>query len=182
MDNSCGVDGELQVIFTAEQISRRVRDIARQVSLDYANRSICAVCVMENGFVFMADLVRAIDRPVLCQFIRSDLTSQAGATEVFFSPEQTVDGLDVLLLEGVVQTGVTTEFLIRNLQARGAKSVKLATLLDRNSERQVPLVPDYVGFRFDGPLVVGYGLGSPHLGRNLPYIATVNRESAAAGQ
>jgi len=182
MANSCGVSGNLKVVFTAEQISQRVRQIARQVSDEYRDRVICLVCVMENGFVFMADLIRQIDRPVLCQFIRSDFTSQGAATEIFFSPEQMVEGLDVLLVEGVVQSGVTTEFLIRNLLARGAKSVKLAALLDRQTERQVAVGPDYVGFSFDGPLVVGYGLGSPHFGRNLPYIAAVEHGVAKAGQ
>jgi hypoxanthine phosphoribosyltransferase len=182
MANLFGVEGNLKVVFTAEQIGERVRAIARQVSEDYRDRAICAVCVMENGFVFMADLIRHIERPVVCQFIRSDFTQQGAATEIFFSPEKKVEGYDVLLVEGVIQTGVTTEFLIHNLQVRGAKSVKVAALLDRQIERNVEVLPDYVGFHFDGPLVVGYGLGSPQFGRNLPYIASIERSSAAAGK
>jgi hypoxanthine phosphoribosyltransferase len=181
MDNARGVEGNLQVVFTAEQIRNRVREIAEQVSRDFSDSTICAVGVMENGFVFMADLIREIDRPVLCQFIRSDFSVQGGATEIFFSPEVLVTGQNVLLVEGVLQSGVTTDFLIRNLLARGAKSVRLAALLDRHSERQIALQPDYFGFVCDGPLMVGYGLGAPQLGRNLPYLAQMEKRASAAG-
>jgi hypoxanthine phosphoribosyltransferase len=181
MDNARGVDGKLQVVFTAEQIRNRVRQMAEQISRDFSGGTVCAVCVVENGFVFMADLIREIDRPVLCQFIRSDFSVQGGATEIFFSPEVLVTGEDVLLIEGVIQSGVTTDFLVRNLLARGAKSVKLAALIDRHSDRQIALQPDYVGFVCDGPLMVGYGLGAPHLGRNLPYLAKLDKRASAAG-
>lgn len=181
MDDACGVEGSLQVVFTAEQIRNRVREMAEQISRDFSGGTVCAVCVVENGFVLMSDLIRQIERPVLCQFIRSDFSVQGTATEIFFSPEVLVKGQNVLLIEGVLQTGVTTEFLIRNLLARGAKSVKLAALLDRRADRQVALQPDYFGFVCDGPLIVGYGLGAPQLGRNLPYLATVDKTASAAG-
>ncbi len=182
MDNARGVEGSLQVVFTAEQIQKRVREMAEQISADFAGNSICMVCVVENGFVFMADLIRELDCPVLCQFIRSDFTSQGRSAEIFFSPEPLVSGQHVLLLEGVVQSGLTTEFLMRNLHARGAKSVRLATLLDRHCDRQIELQPDYFGFLVEGPHMVGYGLGSPHYGRNLPYIASLDKGAAAAGK
>jgi hypoxanthine phosphoribosyltransferase len=181
MDNARGVEGNLQVVFTAEQIRKRVCEMAEQISRDFADSTVCAVCVVENGFMFMSDLIREIDRPVLCQFIRSDFSIQGAATEIFFSPEVLVTGENVLLIEGIVRSGVTTEFLIRNLLARGAKSVKLAALVDRHSERQIELQSDYVGFVCDGPLMVGYGLGTPHLGRNLPFLARVDERASAAG-
>jgi hypoxanthine phosphoribosyltransferase len=182
MDNARGVNGSMQVVFTAEQIRSRVREMAKEISRGFPEGTVCAVCVVENGFVFMADLIREIDRPVLCQFIRSDFSEQDGATEIFFSPEVLVAGENVLLIEGVIQSGVTTDFLVRNLLARGAKSVKLATLLDRHSERQIALQPDYIGFVCDGPLMVGYGLGAPRLGRNLPYLAKVEQEASVPAQ
>ena len=181
MDNSSGVQGNLQIVFTAEQIGQRVRELARQIADDFRGRTICTVCVMENGFVFMADLIRQMDHAVLCQFIRSDFTDQGRATEIFFSPEPKVEGLDVLLIEGVLKSGLTTEFLLRNLLARGAKSVKVVALLDRRSERQVAISADYAGFEFEGSMAVGYGMGSPDFGRNLPYIAALERTSSVAG-
>jgi hypoxanthine phosphoribosyltransferase len=181
MVNAREAHGNLQVVFNAEQIRERVCEMAEQISRDFADSTVCAVCVVENGFMFMADLIREIDRPVLCQFIRSDFSVQGAATEIFFSPEVLVNGENVLLIEGVVRSGVTTDFLIRNLLARGAKSVKLAALLDRRSERQIELQADYFGFVSDGPLMVGYGLGAPHLGRNLPFLATVGQRASVAG-
>jgi hypoxanthine phosphoribosyltransferase len=92
-------------------------------------------------------------------------------TEIFFSPELDVRGQHVLLVEALIQSGVTSEFLLRNLAGRGAASVKLAVLLDKQSARRVPLQPDYFGFLMNEDFVVGYGLGAPHMGRNLPFIA-----------
>ena len=92
--------------------------------------------------------------------------------EIFFSHELAIAGKHVLLVEGLVHSGVTSEFLMSDLRGRGAASVKLATLLDRQSARRVPLQPDYFGFLVDDAFLCGYGLGSPEqTGRNLPYLA-----------
>jgi hypoxanthine phosphoribosyltransferase len=176
----------LKVLLTTEQISKRVKELARQISEDYRGKTLTAVCVLENGFIFMADLVRGVEVPVVCKFMKPEFTDvQQGGTstmEIFFTPEPDVRGQDVLLIEGLVQSGITSEFLIRTMIARGAKSVKLAAFLDKQKERRVSLQPDYFGFLIDESFVVGYGLGSPHLGRNLPYVASgmPNPATAAA--
>ena len=166
----------MQTVLTTEQIQRRVTDIARQIQGDYAGKTLYAVGVLEEGFIFMADLVRQLDIPVVCQFVKPNIQEihrgDADTTEIFFSPEVNVKGGDVLLIQGLLQTGVTTEFLSRNLLARGANSVKVCTLLDRQAGRRVQLQPDYFGFLVDEKYVFGYGLGAPNLGRNLSYIAT----------
>lgn len=171
------------VVISAEQIRDRIRQLARQISDDYRGRTLHAVGVLEDGFIFMADLVRALDLPVLCQFVKPEHKeiSQAGstATEIFFSPEVQVEGAHVLLVMGLLETGITTEFLLRNLLARGAASAKVATLLDRQSARRISLVPDYFGFAVDDRFVFGYGLGAPQLRRNLPYVATSGLQAAA---
>ncbi len=161
-----------KVLFSAEQIQQRVREMARQISSDYQGKTLYIVGVMENAFIFTADLLRALDLPVVCQFVRGEFTeSSASTAEIFYSPELDVKGQDVLLVENLVQSGITTEFLIRNLMARGAQTVKLAVLLDKQAARRVSLQPDYFGFLVGDHFVVGYGLGAPHIGRNLPYIA-----------
>jgi hypoxanthine phosphoribosyltransferase len=161
-----------RVLLTADQIRRRVQEIARQINMDFHDKTLYVVCVLENGFIFMADLVRELKIPVVCQFVKPEFKeSNPNTTEIFFSPEVDVQGQDVLLVEALVQSGVTTEFLMRNLHGRGAASVKLATLLDKQSARRIPLQPDYFGFLLNEGFVVGYGLGAPHLGRTLPYIA-----------
>lgn len=146
--------------------------MARQISADYEGKTLYVICVLENGFIFMADLVRDLEIPVVCQFVNPQFKdTNSSITEIFFSPEVIVEGQHVLLVETLVQSGITTEFLMRNLVGRGAASVKLAALLDKQSARRVSLQPDYFGFLMNESFVVGYGLGAPQLGRNLPYIA-----------
>ena len=173
---------EVEVLFQPEQIARRVQDLARRIEEDYRGKTPHLVCVLENGFVFVADLVRALNLPVICQFIKPRFTEQVGRTgsvvQIFFSPEIEVKGQHVLLVEGILQSGVTTEFLMRNMLARGAASVKLVCFLDRQEARRVHMQPDYSGFSIQEGFVVGYGLGAPHLGRNLPYLGLLARPPA----
>ena len=171
----------LRQVIAAEQIQKRVKELGRQISDDYQGQTIQALAVLENAFMFMADLVRALDVPVVCQFIKpkySKQTSQqqgnqAGEiTEIFFSHEPDIRGQHVLLVEGLVHSGVTSEFLMSDLRARGAASVKLVTLLDRQSARRVALQPDYFGFLVDEAFLIGYGLGAvEQTNRNIPYLA-----------
>ncbi len=169
-----GLPENPKMVVSSEQIQKRVRDIARQISDDYKGKTLTCIGVLENGFMFMADLVRALDVPILCGFIKAHFREpqQGDSMEIYFSPEVDVKDHHVLLVEGVLQSGVTSEFLMRNILGRGAASVKLAVLLDRQSARRVMLQPDYFGFLIDDAFVFGYGLGAPHLGRNLPYIAS----------
>ena len=161
-----------RILLSADQIRKRVQEIARQISNDFRGKTLYVVGVMENGFIFMADLVRELDLNVVCQFVRAESKeTNSTTTEIFFSPELDVKGQHVLLVEALVQSGLTSEFLIRNLAGRGAASVKLAVLLDKQSARRVSLQPDYFGFLMNESFVVGYGLGDQHFGRNLPYIA-----------
>ncbi len=161
-----------RILLTPEQIRKRIQEMARQISRDFQGRTIHVVGVMENGFIFMADLVRELSGPVVCQFVKAEFDdSSPSTTQIFFSPEVDVKDQHVLLVEVLVQSGITSEFLIRNLIGRGAASVKLAVLLDKQSARRVSLQPDYFGFLMSESFVVGYGLGERHLGRNLSYIA-----------
>ncbi|MGE5321834.1 MAG: phosphoribosyltransferase [Actinomycetota bacterium] len=161
-----------RIVLSADQIRKRVQEMARRIAGDFQGRTIYMVGVMENGFIFMADLARELDIPVVCQFVKGEYKESNPATmEIFYSPEIDVHGQDVLLVEALIQSGVTSEFLMRNLMGRGARSVKLAVLLDKQTSRRVSLQPDYFGFLVNDSFVVGYGLGAPHMGRNLPYIA-----------
>jgi len=161
-----------RILLSADQIKKRVQEMARQISHDFQGKTLYVVGVMENGFIFMADLVRELDLNVVCLFVRAESKeANSTTTEIFFSPELDVQGQHVLLVEALVQSGLTSEFLIRNLAGRGAASVKLAVLLDKQSARRVSLQPDYFGFLMSESFVVGYGLGDQHFARNLPYIA-----------
>ena len=165
----------LRQVISADQIQKRIRELGRQISDDYRGETVIALGILENGFMFMADLVRVLEVPVVCTFIKPRYKQTAGqdaVLEIHFSHELAIAGKHVLLVEGLVHSGVTTEYLMSDLRSRGAASVKVATLLDRQSARRVPLQPDYFGFLVDDAFLCGYGLGSPEqTGRNLPYLA-----------
>lgn len=170
----------LRPVISAEQIQKRVRELGRQISDDYQGKTLLALAVLENSFVFVADLVRALEIPVVCSFVKPSYRQQSSGgvsdmLEILFSHELDIRGKEVLLVEGLVHSGVTSEFLMNDLRGRGAASVKLATLLDRQSARRVPLQPDYFGFLVDETFLVGYGLGAAEqTNRNLPYLAAAN--------
>ena len=169
-----------RTVIPAEQIQKRVREMGRQISDDYRGRTIHLLALLENGFIFMADLVRALEVPVICQFIKpryheEKVDGAGGILEIFFSHEPDIRDQHILVVEGLVHSGITTEFLMTELKLRGASSVKLATLLDRQSARRVQLQPDYFGFLVDEAFLVGYGLGSPEqTNRNLPYVGAAS--------
>ena len=170
----------LRSVISAEQIQKRVREMGRQISDDYQGKTIHALGVLEISFIFMADLVRAMEVPVTCTFIKPSYRQPpgggaSGVLEILFSHELDIRGKDVLLIEGLVHSGVTSEFLLNDFRARGAATVKLATLLDRQSARRVQLQPDYFGFLVDDAFLFGYGLGSAEqTNRNLPYLAAAS--------
>ena len=170
---------QLRTVIPAEQIQKRVKEMARQISDDYRGKTIHALALLENGFMFMADLVRALEVPVICQFVKPRYRRQDGASgetlEIFFSHEPNIEGQHLLLVEGLIHSGITTEFLMNDLRARGAASVKVATLLDRQAARRVQLQPDYFGFLVDEAFLVGYGMGAPEQTyRNIPYLAATS--------
>ena len=171
-------------VISAEQIQKRVKELGRQISDDYKGQTVQMLAVLENAFMFQADLVRALEVPVVCQFIKPKYSQPKGGTasevtEIFFSHEPDIRGQHILLVEGLVHSGVTSEFLMSDLRGRGAASVKLVTLLDRQSARRVPLQPDYFGFLVDETFLVGYGLGAvEQTNRNLPYLAAATPKAS----
>ena len=174
----------LRQVITTEQIQKRVKELGRQISDDYQGQTVQMLAVLENAFMFLADLVRAVEVPVVCQFIKPKYTQPVSgaaheAMEIFFSHEPDIRGQHILLVEGLVHSGVTSEFLMGDLRSRGAASVKLVTLLDRQSARRVPLQPDYFGFLVDETFLVGYGLGAvEQTNRNLPYLAAATPKAS----
>lgn len=173
----------LRPVITTEQIQKRVKELGRQISDDYKGQTVQMLAVLENAFMFLADLVRNMQVPVVCQFIKPKYSKTQGGSasdvmEIFFSHEPDIKGQHILLVEGLVHSGVTSEFLMADLRARGAASVKLVTLLDRQAARRVPLQPDYFGFLVDETFLVGYGLGAvEQTNRNLAYLAAANPRS-----
>jgi len=162
-----------QIVISETQLRQRIDALGRQISKDFQGRVVCCVGILEDGFVFVADLVRAITGDVICQFVKPHTgayDSNLATTEIFYAPEADVEGQHVLLCQGMLHSGQTTDFLLRNFQARGAASVAVCALLDRQSARRVQLEVNYCGFLVGPQWLAGFGLGTPSLNRNLPFI------------
>ena len=172
-----------KVLYHESTILSRLDELAREITEDYRGKDVTVIAILNGSFIFMADLVRALEVPVACTFVKPRYRKQeAGGgpdvMEIMFSHELDIRGKDALLVEGLVHSGVTSEFLMNDLRARGAASVKLVTLLDRQAARRVQLQPDYFGFLVDEAFLVGYGLGGPgQTNRNLPYLAATSQSA-----
>ncbi len=171
-----------QIVISEAQLHQRIALLARQISQDFKDRELLCVGVLENGFPFVADLVRELTCNVRCQWVRPHTRviydRNIATTEILYTPEIDVEGRHVLLCEGILATGQTTDFLIRNFQARGAASISVCSLLDRQSDRRVNLHVAYYGFRVGPQWLAGFGLGAPALVRDLPFIFAPARAQA----
>ncbi len=166
----------MKVAYTRQRLATRVSQLGRTISRDYAGRTLDVVVMLENSFLFGADLVREISRPVICHFVRSHMRDvHMGGferREIFFSMPPTIRGRDVLVVDAVLNTGVTQDFLLKRLEEGRPRSLRLAVLFDRPEARKVNLQPEYTGFAAASKYWVGYGLSGQHgLHRNLPYVA-----------
>ena len=167
----------LRIVFSSARIAQCVRNIARQIQRDYQGKPLVVVGVLENCFMFMADLVRHIKSPVACQFVRAEIrdeTSPGGAPvrSIHYIPKFDAAGKDVLLVDGVLQSGLTLDHLVRSLELQGARSVRTATLIEKTDELKMDVRRDYVGFKTQHKFLVGYGLSDGSgLYRNLRFIA-----------
>ena len=152
---------------SAARIERRVAALGREISRACEGRRVDVVITLERGFVFGADLIRQIDAPVVCHFLRADVRDVRDAgrerREVVFGTEPKLQGRDVLVVDAVLESGVTQEFLLKRLGESRPRSLRLAVLLDKPEQRKVELEPDYFGFRSaSNGLWVGYGLSAPN--------------------
>jgi len=164
-----------RVLITREEIDNRVRALARRISADYDGRNPILISLLKGGFVFLADLTRQLTIPHEIDFIKvssyRDGTSRSKKMEVFDDILSDVHGRDVILVEGIVDTGHTVSILERLLADRQVASMKVCALLDKPSSREITVPVDYVGFTVPDCFVVGYGLDFNERFRNLSYIA-----------
>jgi hypoxanthine phosphoribosyltransferase len=165
------------ILITESQIEKRVHELGRQISRDYDNSDLVLVCVLKGAILFFADLIRTLDVPARCEFVQ--LASYHNDTES--SGVQMIQGLcqdlfraDVLIVEGIVDTGMTLDFLTNHIGSFEPTSVKVCSLLDKPERRQVPVAIDYLGFEIPNTFVVGYGLDYAQQYRNLPYIGVLD--------
>jgi hypoxanthine phosphoribosyltransferase len=167
----------LKLLVSEKDIRKRVRELARQINRDYAGKTLYVVGVLEDSFVFMADLVRALTMPVVCSFIRAQVRDSDCGTvpirEITYITPVDIPGKELLLVGGVLQTGITLDHLCRTFLAQQPTSLRTVALIDKAEERKVDLPVDYIAFQFSHRFVVGYGLGHQNQFRNLPFLAKV---------
>ena len=161
-----------EILYSQEQLATRIRELGAEISKDYANESVVLVGVLKGAIVFYTDLARTIDDSVDVSFdfiscsSYGDGTTSTGVVRIL----KDVEGKNVLVVEDIVDTGTTLHYLLDNLKARGAKSVRLAALLNKPERRKMDVDVDYVGFTVPDYFVVGYGLDYAEQYRQLPYI------------
>ncbi|HXH70754.1 MAG TPA: hypoxanthine phosphoribosyltransferase [Pyrinomonadaceae bacterium] len=168
----------LEVLLSNEQITARIKELGAAITSDYAGREPILIGVLKGAFVFMADLARAVDLKMSVEFMAVSSYGKAqkssGEVRIIKDLDVAVEAKDLIVVEDIVDTGLTLSYLLQNLQSRGARSVKLATLLDKPEPRIVKeLKIDYCGFQVPNKFVVGFGLDAAERYRNLPFIAVV---------
>ena len=168
-------DPKLEPLFSAEQIQTRIGDLGAEIARDYAGRNPLLIGVLKGACIFLSDLLRAIDLRLGVEFMAISSygvsTRTSGEVRIVKDLGVPVEGRDILVVEDIVDTGLTLSYLLDNLRARGAASVKLAALLDKHDRRQRQVEINYLGFSIPDAFVVGYGLDFAERYRNLPYIA-----------
>lgn len=174
----------LEVLFSEEQIETRLTELGEQITRDYAGRDLVLVGVLKGSCVFLADLMREIDLALTIDFMSvssyKDGEKSSGDVEILKDLSNPIRDKDVLIVEDIVDTGLTLTRLVEILGSRGAASIKIATFLDKPEPRiKKELVVDYTGFVIPNKFVVGYGLDAAGRYRNLPFIAIVKDPSVA---
>jgi hypoxanthine phosphoribosyltransferase len=165
--------GHVDVLISREDLAARVRALGEQITRDHAGRPLVVVGVLKGSFIFLADLVRAIDLPISVDFIGISSyqgTTSSGVVQIASDLTRPIDGKDVLLVEDIVDTGLTMRYLLDNLATRRPASVKVCALLEKPSRARVKVPIDYRGFVIGDEFVVGYGLDWDGKLRNLPFI------------
>ena len=172
----------LTVLLTAEQVRDRVRELAAEINTSYpAGRDPHLVSVLKGGFIFLADLVRALDRPVTIDFVAvasyGTGTRSSGVVKLTSDLKNGITDRDVLIVEDIVDSGQTLAWLLDTFRARHPRSLRTVSLLDKRSRRTVDVGIEHVGFTIDDRFVVGYGLDYAEQFRHLPYVAVLHQSA-----
>ncbi|MBD0316628.1 MAG: hypoxanthine phosphoribosyltransferase [Nitrospiraceae bacterium] len=172
-------------IVTQEQMRTRIRELGRQISADYAGKELVLVGVLKGAYAFYADLARAIRIPVRVDFIVAASygsgAKTSGKVKVMTELTEDIKGKDVLLVEDIVDSGLTVQHLLKSMAKKKPRSVKVCTLLSKPERRVVHVPVEYVGFKIPDKYVVGYGLDYQQKYRNLPYLAVLDQTEESKG-
>lgn len=171
---------EIVEVYGAAEIAARVKELAWEIGRTYEGQDFTILGVLDDSFIFLADLLRAMNIPTRTAFLRCEHQSLGGLQDITFSTQVDLSRRDVLLVEGVLGTGVTQEYIIKQLGAHGAANVRLCVLVDKPDGRRVELQPDWRAFETHEDFIFGYGLGFQDRWRGLPYLATLAPRAATS--
>lgn len=171
------MNAKVRTLIDAETIQKRTRELGAQITADHLGREVVIVCVLKGSFVFTSDLARAIDLPLSIDFLAlrsyGDGTESSGVVQITSDLSRPIEGKDVIVVEDIVDTGLTMTYLLKNLETRKPRSVRLASLLHKPARTRVPVKIDYLGFTIEDVFVIGYGLDYAERYRNLPYLGVL---------
>lgn len=173
-----------RIVVTEEAIRARVAELGAEISADYGEKPILLVAVLRGAALLVADLARQISSPVEIDFMAvssyGSTTKSSGVVRILKDLDESVEGRHVLVVEDILDTGLTLKYLLRNIASRGPESLEVVTLLSKKDKQRVPIDCRYVGFEVPDEFVVGYGLDWGEKYRNLPYVGILRPEVAAA--
>lgn len=174
-------DDVAEVLITEERLQARIRELAIEIERDYSTTDdLLLICVLKGAFIFLSDLSRLIIRPHKVDFMGVSSygsgTESSGAVRILLDLKESVADRHLLIVEDIIDSGRTLDYMRRNLLARSPASLRIVTLLDKPERREVDVPVDYTGFEIPNEFVVGYGLDFSEIYRNLPYIAILKRE------
>ena len=168
---------KIRVLVSEEDVDRRIEELGKQISKDYAGKQVHLICVLKGGVFFLCELAKRITIPVSLDFMSvgsyGDGTQSSGIVKITKDLDESLEGKEVLVVEDIIDSGNTLYYLLDVLKKRGPKSMRLCTLLDKPDRREKDVKVDYVGFEIPDEFVVGYGLDYAQKYRNLPYIGVV---------
>ena len=169
-----------RVLISNEEIQKRLDELAAQVNADYAGKDLLMVCILKGAVTVFADMLRRIEIPCAIDFMAissyGSSTKSSGVVRILKDLDHGIEGKDVLIVEDILDTGVTLSKLVPMLKMRNPNSVKICTILDKPSRRKADIQPDYEGFQVPDEFVVGYGLDYDEKYRNLPYVGVLKPE------
>ncbi len=169
-----------RVLFTPEQIAGRVTELGREIARDYDGREPHLVTIVKGSIPFLADLMRAMDTPLSLDLLGVASygagTTSSGEVRLTKDLDDSIEGRHILVVEDIIDTGLTLAYVLRNLRNRAPASVRVVTFLDKPAGRGTPVKPDYVGFTIPDEFVIGYGLDWNQRYRNLPYVGVLKRD------
>jgi hypoxanthine phosphoribosyltransferase len=173
-----------KVLIPQDRLLKRVSELGEKISQDYEGKDLAVVAILKGSFVFAADLLRALTLNTTIDFMSISSyagESRTGVVRITKDLEETITGRDVLLVEDIIDTGLTVNYLMRVLRERGPASIRLCALLDKSARRLIDLPIEYRGFDIPDVFVVGYGMDFQQKYRNLPYIAVLRKQSGESG-